>query len=609
MLSLPRTRLVNPRLGLYFGIYLSLLVALTLMAVMLEQLGVPDIILRGLYFSVPLILFLGFGVGAATADPLDFFSAGRRTPAFFSGLVLAITAIGGIGFVSITGVLFLIGLDGLVLVLGWIAGLVFMAVLLVPYLRKFGAHTIPGYLGGRLDSPTVRLAAAALLSVPALLLLVAEIKIAAFAAQMLVGASERIMVLVVTALAAAIVIGGGMRSLTWSSAAKAIAALFALAVPITIVAILVSNLPLPQMTHGNLLRNIARWELARNVPTVIASGLLFEVPGAGLEPLGKRFLQMYGAVGPAAFSLAMLVLLGGLAASPALLARAGTTIGVYEARKSMGWAVLIAAATLLTLVAAAVYLRGYVVDQIIGSPGGRLPVWFQALQQSGLASVATKSAAVTFEAISFRRDGVLFALPIAAGLPMTVVYLALAGAIAAALAAVAAGLTTLGLSLAEDAFAYPVRSGDEPARVMTARVAIGLVGLAAMALAMVPADPLDLALWGLAMSAGAGFPVLALSVLWKRLNAMGALAGMTSGFAATATGILLTETGALGWPGPLPGALGMTIAFVSAMAVTRLTAPVGRHALELVRDMRVPGGETVADRQLRLQKLKAPSAR
>ncbi len=610
MLTLPRTRNVNPRLGVYFGIYTSLLAALTLVAVMLEQLGVADGLIRALMFAAPVLLFATFGLAAGATDTLDYFAAGRRIPAFFSGLVLAVTALGGVGFVCLTGAVFLIGSDAMALVLGWIAGLVFMAVLLVPYLRKFGAFTLPGYLGARLDSPAVRLASAAILVVPAMLILVAEIRVAAGVAGLLVGQADRVMAFVVTAIAGLAVIGGGMRSLTWTSAAKAIAALLAVAVPVTIVSILISSLPLPQMTHGNLLRNIGRWELARNVSTIIATPMMFDMPGLGLEPLGKRFLQMYGNIGPTAFSLTVLTILAGLAGSPALLARAGTTSSVYEARKSMGWAVLITALTLLTLVAAAVFLRGIVVDQVIGSTGGRLPRWFQSLQQSGLADVTSKTAIVTHDTILFRRDGALFALPLAAGLPAALVYVSLAGALAAALAAIAAGLAALGAMLAEDAFNPASRAASsDTARILTARIATGAVAAAAALIAVVASDPLQLALWGLALSAAAGFPVLALSVLWKRLNAKGALAGMVVGFAATTGLILLTETGALSLAGPLAGAFGMPLAFLAAIVTTRMTAPVGRHTLELVRDMRIPGGETLSDRQLRLQKLKVPSAR
>ena len=133
--------------------------------------------------------------------------------------------------------------------------------------------------------------AAAVLAVPLLLLLAAEARLAAYASAWLTGQSDRLMAVVAVACAAAMVAAGGMRSLTWSSSAKAIAALLALAVPATIVAIMLSNLPLPQITHGNVLRVLARTEAARGLPIFVAPPLAFDLPGEGLEPLAKRFIH------------------------------------------------------------------------------------------------------------------------------------------------------------------------------------------------------------------------------------------------------------------------------------------------------------------------------
>jgi cation/acetate symporter len=182
---------------------------------------------------------------------------------------LSIAALGGAGFLALTGSFFLIGFDALCLSIGWYAGLVFATLLFVPFLRKVGAYTVPTFLGRRFDSRTVRVVAAAVLSVP-ILLLAAEARFAAYASAWLLGQSERLTAVLVVSCAAAIVIAGGMRSLTWSSAAQGIAALLALAIPATIVAVMVSNLPLPQMTHGNILRTLTRIETARNLPIIVA---------------------------------------------------------------------------------------------------------------------------------------------------------------------------------------------------------------------------------------------------------------------------------------------------------------------------------------------------
>src|SRR5205085_3799230 len=430
-----RTRLVNPRLGTYFGIFTAAFAALVLLAMMFEQLGATDAMVRLIMFAGPIALYAVVGLGCRAREVADYFACGRRVPAFFNGLVLAVTALGGAGFLALTGSLLIVGFDAMCLGIGCCAGLVFMGVLFAPFVRKFGAYTLPTFLGRRFESGTVRVVAAATFSVPILLLLAAETRFAGYAAAWMLGQSERLMAAVVVVCAAGIVLLGGMRSLTWASVAKAIAALLALAVSASIVALMVSNLPLPQLTHGNVLRLLTRMEVAQGVPVVLAPPLAFDLPGEGAEPLVKRFIQSFGSVGSLSFVLMSLVAAAGIAASPSLLSRSGTTPGVYEARKSLGWAVLVAGLVLLTLPAVAVYLRALIVEQVAGHPGDRLPAWFQLLQQAGIARIESKTQLVKLSGISFERDATLFALPIAAGFPQVLVYLALAGALAAALAA------------------------------------------------------------------------------------------------------------------------------------------------------------------------------
>ncbi len=600
------TRLVNPRLGLYFGIYASLLASAVILALLLEQMGVADGLIRATMFAIPLLLYAGLGLAATTQDPLDFLIAGRRVPPFFAGLGIAVTALGGVGLVALTGAIFLMGADGFALLLGWLAGLVVMAVLLVPFLRKFGAVTLAGYLGARLESRLLRIIAAALLAVPALLVLIAEIRLTGEIASWLSGQPEQLMVIGLVGVTSVSIAAGGMRSLTWSSAAKGIAMLVALIVPVTIVSLLISNLPLPQLTSGNMSRNIFRTELARGVPVVLAGAWVFDVPGAELEPMGRRFLQMFSSIGASAFSATVFVIMAGIASSPALLARAGTTSGVYAARQSMAWAVLILAFTLLTMVAAAVFLRGYVTDLVVGMPADRLPTWFQELQRMGQASVAAKgSAVVATQGISVQRDAVLFALPRAAGLPTALVYLALAGALAAGMAAIAGQLLTLGTSLAEDVLlGVNAEAVESQPHVLAGRIGVAAMATAALVISFVPADPLQLVLWSLAITAATSFPVLVLSILWKRLNAWGALCGMVTGFAVTVGLIMLERVGLSGLSGPVPAIIGMPAATLAAVMVSRITPAASRHALELLRDMRVPGGETLTDRQTRLARFK-----
>jgi cation/acetate symporter len=601
-----RTRLVNPRLGTYFAIFAAAFAALVLLALMFEQLGTADPLVRLIMFSGPIALYGVIGLLSMAKEPADYFTCGRRVPAFFNGLVLGVSALGGAGFLALTGSLFTMGFDALCLCIGWSAGLVFMTVLFAPFLRKFGAYTLPTFLGRRFESRTVRIVSAGVLAIPILLLLAAEARFAAYACAWLLGQSERLMAVVVVACATAMVVAGGMRSLTWSTVATSIAALLALAVPATIIATMVSNLPLPQMTHGNVVRVLARMELVRNVPIIVAPTFAVDFPGEGIEPLTKRYIQAFGSVGSMGFVLLSFVVAAGIAASPGLLPRAGTTPGVYETRKSGGWAVLVVGIVLLTLAAVAVYLRVLIVEQVVGAAGDRLPIWFQMLQQAGIARIVSKAQIVALASIGFERDAALFAMSIAAGFPQVIVYLSLAGALAAALGALAASVFAAAAIVGEDIIhGLPNEATADGARISTVRLALLGVALVTMWLAVaMPADPLQLFLWAMTFSAAASFPVLLLSVWWKRMNAWGAMLGMVAGVGVTSCVILLCETGAVVLPSALAGMVGMLASFGVAIGASLTSPGPSRSALEVLNDVRVPGGETLYDREMRLARLK-----
>jgi cation/acetate symporter len=605
MVHLPRTQSINPRLGLYFGIYASLIVALVLVTLLVEQLALPDPVLRSALLLGPFALYAALAAGTIAHEPLDFFAAGRRIPAVISGLALAVTALGSVGIVALTGAVGLMGLDAFALLLGFPAGLVFMGVLLVPYLRKFGAYTIPSYLAARLESHAVRPFAAAILAVPVLLILIAELRMAAFVAGQLIDTPESVRIIALATLVGAIATLGGMRGVSWTAAAKGMALLFAIAVPATIASMYAATLPLPQLTSGNILRNLGQTETARAIPILQAAPLVLDLPADGLSQISKRFLKMYGHVGPFAFSGAILVVLAGVAAMPGLLLRAGTTTGVQDARKSMGWAVLILGFILLTLVSCAIFARAILIEQIVGVPLNRTPAWFQALADQGFVATTGRGGATAVSSLQWHRDGVLLGLPDMIGLPAGIAYLLAAGVLAAAMAAIAAHGLALAMSLSEDVIhgTDPDRVADGP-RVLTARIAAAVVMAVAAIVALIPADPLRLMLWALALAAASTFPVLVLSVFWKRLNGYGAIAGMATGLGTALAGILANILGVGGLQGPLPGFTGMLASTLAAVIVTRVTPSVGRGALEQLRDMRVPGGETLLDRQRRIQRQK-----
>ena len=604
MSLMSRSRLVNPRLGTYFGIFVSALSGLVLLLIIFEQLGTPDTLLRWVMLIGPLLLYAAIAASVFTKDPLDFFVVGRRVPAGYTGLGIASSAMGATGIVAMTGMFFIIGFDALFIVIGGLAGLVLMAVMLAPFLRKFGMFTVPSYLGRRFDSRSVRILCAALIAVPMLLLLAAELRIGAFVAAWLVGQPQSLMVVLMTFCVVLGLVFGGMRSFTWTSSAQAIAAILALIVPVAVVAVMTTNFPLPQLTHGPLLRELVRNEVIHGVPIVEASSFAFMLPGDGMLPMAKRFTEPFGNVGPAAFVVAMLTVAAGVASAPWLLPRVTMTPGVYETRKSLGWATVFFSLVMLTVASVSVFMRDNVMDIVAAAGSTTVPGWLQQLTELGFAQIDTRSTRIVFASFSFWRDTVFLSLPIAAGLPNVFAYFAAAGAVAAALVAAGAVVGALGNVIAEDVINglswEPLPS--EP-RVWVARIAFGVVAILGGLMALVaPTDALSLLLTCLALTGSTLFPVLALSIWWKRMNAFGAMAGLASGFGVAVVTMLAGS--AIGLDGALAGLLGIPASVLGTILASLATPAPTRSVLELVREMRVPGGEVIYDREMRMLRLK-----
>ncbi len=601
-----RTGYVNPRLGTYFGIFISAFAAIALMTLILEGLGVSDEALRLTMFLGPIALYATIGIAALTREPIDYFAAGRRVPAFYTGLVLAQTALGATGLVALTGIFFLIGFDALCIVIGGLAGFVVMAVALAAFFRKFGAFTVPSYLGKRFDSRALRLVAAAILAVPMLLIMAAELRIGAYAATWFYPMPKSAAVMALVGIVVLTLAAGGMRSLAWSSAAQSLAALLALLVPVAIVAVIVTNLPLPQLSVGPVLRMVGRAEAAQGLPIILPPALAFDMPGEGLSLIAKRYSDAFGSVGPLAFVIVTLSLASGLASAPWLLPRVAGTPGVYEARKSLGWATLLFGIAMLTVASIAIFMRDYLTDIVTAAGPIRFPQWFEMLQERGILSVAAEAGRPTLASFSVSRDDVLLSLPIVAEMPAALVYLAAGGVVAAALATTGAVALALGNILSED-IVYglaqtPVKAGS---RLVMSRLALGAAaGLAGLIAVTAPTDPLKLLLWAIALTGAAAFPVLVLSIWWKRLNMFGAMAGLITGFGVTVLAIIAGEAGLTGTDGALAAAIGLPAGAVAAIAVAYATPAPARHLLELVRDIRVPGGEILYDREMRHQRRK-----
>lgn len=596
-----RSQSVNPLLGVYFGIFAASLAGLVVLLMIFEQLGVVDSRLRLMMTLGSLAFYAAIGIVAYSKLPHDYLLSGRRVPSFFVGLGLAVSALGGTGLVTFAGILFLAGFDGLCLPVGLVAGFVISVLLITPFLRKFGAPSLPTFLSLRFESTMVRLVAASVIVVPLLLLLIAELRIAQMSLVWLLGLSDGLAVVMAAATVALTLAAGGTRSLTWSSAAQSLAVLTTVLLPVAIVAVLMTNLPFPQLSHGPILKSLVRMEEVQAIPIGFADPMVFELPRQQAQAIVGRYATPFASVGPMAYVLAMLAMMLGVAGSPALIARTSATVSVYEARKSIGWAVFLSGVVVLTLSAMAVFMRDVLVNQIAGGAAASPPPGLRTLIEMGWAEIVGRTPTLAATGVAFKRDMVLPSLPVLMGFPNSLVSLIVAGVLAAALATAAGNLNQLAIILGEDVLGGPPTEPHEAGRrLLVDRGMIVLVAaIGAFIAAVSSRDPLDLMLWSLAYSA-ALFPVLMLSIWWKRTTAMGAVAGLVAGSAVTTLGLVLGAADLLPLAAPLVPVIGAPAALVATLLATQVSQAPKRHILEMVRDIRVPGGEPIYDRELRL---------
>jgi len=599
-------RAVNPRLGTYFGIFASAFTALTLLVLVFEQLGSEDQLLRAAMLLVPFGMYIVIGLGCRSTEVLEFFASGRRVPAVNSGAVMSVTALGGTGIVALTGLFFIHGFDAWCIGTGVVAGFVVMGVAIAPFLRKFGGFTVASYLGRRFDSRLLRIVAAALLTVAMLLFLAAEMSVAAAVGSRLSGQATPYVMLLMVVTVAGCTVPGGLRSATWTLTAAVIVVVLAIMVPAGLMAVLAGNLPVPQLSHGPTLRALGVLERSQGLPLAAMPPLAMNFAGTEMTAMAQRFASPFGSVGPIAYVLAALTTMAGVAVAPWLLPRIGTTPGIYETRKSAGWATVFAGVLLLTLSAFAVFMRDMVMEQLTMREIASVPAWFATLVSERLAAVGAEGPRLAPQSVLFARDGVLFALPIAAGFPDTVLYMTLAGALAAALAGAVAATTAIAHTVGEDIVAG---TSWEPLpdriRIYLVRIAMIVIPIcAAVIAASTKADPFKLALWALALSGSTAFPVVILSIWWKRIDEQGALASMVVGFFVAVLTILLAETTGVGLSSLLAGVFGIPAATLVALGISAWRGAPGKPELELVMDIRIPGGETLYDRDTRRQRQK-----
>ena len=606
MATQSRYQVVNPRVGVLYSIFTSALFCLIFTLLIFEQLKVSVGTIKSTMLVAPLAIYLLIGILARSSDAHDYLASGRRVPAVFNGLSICVNAFGATGLVALTGLFYLVGFDALSIAIGLCLGILFMAVLFVPYLRKHGAYTVAGYFAHRFRSRLIRPVIAIGIAVPVALMALAEIRMGLRIADFYFDQQQTVLVGGLIAISVLTMVFGGMRANTWTTGTQATVALVGILLPLFVVATLLTNIPVPQITYAAIMKVVARSEaffgILPQVRDTMAMGL------SGLEPtsITKPYNQPFGSIGATSFILLLLSVALGTASMPTLLNRAGTSITVFEARKSMVWAIVLVSLVVLMVPATAVFTRFYIFTELANIPTANAPQWLERLADYGFVFYDTTDAQLSAVTLKTARDSVLFTLPAAADLPLVLVYLTGTAIFAASLAALSSHLLTLANIAGEDiALGFFKHRFNIRYRIAFSRIAIIIVGGVLGYLAFgISSDPLLLMLWALTIGASTIFPALFVSIWWKRANRWGIAFGIAAGLGVSLAYIYWSHF--LGMPQIL--GIHSTIAFVLAlpvavatMAVVSLTTPAPSDAvLNIVRDIRIPDGETFHDREERL---------
>ncbi len=600
---------VNPRLGQYFACFTSALFALVVLLILLEQLGIAQESLNLTMIIVLSALTLSLGIGASTNDVHEFFVAGRSVSANFNGFTLAISSLGATGLVALIGIFFFRGLDAFALELGWLAGFILMAVLFAPYLRKMGAFTIPGFLQFRFQSRSLRLLTVLALILPAVFILIAELRIGILTASLVINFQYQTISLLVGLIVIMSVIGGGMRSLTWIQCALLLLVLVGFLLPLTILAILLTNLPIPQLTYGTLFDDLILLEQSSGIVIdAPVTSQLIALPHSGLQKIQSPFLQYSSGLSGWNFIVVFSCIMAGISTLPTLLVRCGTTLDIYEARKSVAWGIFLLGIIIMSVPAYAVFAKYITLKDIVGSTFDQLPQWISLLTDSGQLSLSdtNQSGNLDLNEIMFARDGIALILPIVAEFPYSLIALTILSVTGAAIAGATAQLLSLSNMITDDVLYGLWRvPGPGKNRVIIVRVTMCLIATGAIWLVNFrDLDGLKLLLWSLSLSGATLFPVLIYSIWWNRFNLFGAMASIISGFAVTVLYIWFTEVAGgsdlFGISNMFAGALGIPSAFIAGFAVSLMTPSTSQKVFEIIEDMRIPGGETLYDRAHRL---------
>ena len=555
--------------------------------------------LVGLSFA----LYIGIAIWSRARSTSEFYVAGKGVHPLANGMATAADWMSAASFISMAGIISFLGYDGSVYLMGWTGGYVLLALLLAPYLRKFGAFTVPDFVGERYYSQTARVVAVICAIFVSFTYVAGQMRGVGIVFSRFLEIDIALGVVIGMGIVFFYAVLGGMKGITYTQVAQYCVLIFAYTVPAIFLSMLITGIPIPQIGLGAAEQETGTFLLDR------LNGLHEELGFAAYTDGTKSMLDVL------AITAALMV---GTAGLPHVIIRFYTVPRVRDARISVGWALVFIALLYTAAPAVAVFARTNLLNTVTDAPYAEMPDWFTKWEATGLISfedhngdgliqyVGADAVDGTGQPVrnelTIDRDIMVLANPEIARLPNWVVGLVAAGGLAAALSTAAGLLLVLSAAVSHDLLKRNWRPDiSEKGELIAARVSAGVAVIVAGYLGINPPGFVaEVVAFAFGLAAASFFPVIILGIFSKRLNREGAIAGMLSGITLTAAYIVYfkfvnpaANVAENWWFGISPegiGALGMTVNFAVASIVSRFTPAPPAEVRALVERIRVPRG-------------------
>ncbi|MFL0810340.1 MAG: cation acetate symporter [Agarilytica sp.] len=561
-------------------------------------------IVVGFTFTV----YIGIAIWARAGSTSEFYVAGGGIHPVANGMATGADWMSAASFISMAGLIAFLGYGGSVFLMGWTGGYVLLALLLAPYLRKFGKFTVPEFIGDRFYSRTARIVAVLCLILASVTYVIGQMKGVGVAFSRFLEVQYETGLLVGMTIVFIYAVLGGMKGITYTQIAQYCVLILAYTVPAVFISLQLTGNPFPQLGLGSTMVGTDTFLLDRLDQVVTELGFDQYTTSARLS-----HLNMF------VYTMSLMI---GTAGLPHVIIRFFTVPKVKDARTSAGWALVFIAILYTTAPAVAAMARLNLIDTIEPQPGQHLayderPAWFANWEKTGLLKFEDKNGDGRIqysadksanEMVKVDRDIMVLANPEIARLPNWVIALVAAGGLAAALSTAAGLLLAIASAISHDLLKGVLMPDiSEKHELRASRIAMaGAIGVAGY----LGFNPPDFAAGTVALAFGLAassiFPALMMGIFSTRINKEGAIAGMIAGISITLLyvfqhkGIMFVAS--TSFLGDMPanwffgiepnafGAIGAVINFAVANAVSRVTDAPPKKVQELVEHIRVPTG-------------------